>query len=125
MQGKSIGNAGEIYAANLLQGKGYIILEHSYKTRLGEIDLIAKDNQTLVFCEVKTRASLKRGHPLEAVNSHKQKQISKVALQYLKQHKLFKNTVRFDAIGLIMDEELNVLECKHIMHAFELNKNLG
>jgi putative endonuclease len=68
---KTFGKIGEDRAAKLLRNKGYKIIEQNYTTKLGEIDLIAIDVDTLVFVEVKTRWSKKFGNPEEAVNLRK------------------------------------------------------
>ncbi len=107
-----LGKKGEIEAVNHLKNKGYKILQTNYVNVLGEIDIIAKDNDYLIFIEVKTRTSRKFGRASEAVNFHKQKKIRDVALLYLKKNHELESNVRFDVIE-IYDNEIN-----HILNAF-------
>ena len=68
---KQVGSKGEDLAAEFLKDKGYRIIGRNYKTPIGELDIIAKDGETLVFVEVKTRSSNAFGYPFEAVGSRK------------------------------------------------------
>ena len=96
---------GEVLACNFLKEKGYKILQTNYKNRLGEIDIIAKDKNIIVFVEVKSRLSTRFGLSIEAINFYKQKKIIEVATVYLKQKKLFDNIcVRFDCIEILGDK---------------------
>ncbi|MBI5055148.1 MAG: YraN family protein [Nitrospirae bacterium] len=81
---KTLGERGEGLAAAFLRKKGYSIIEQNYKNSIGEIDIIAKDDDKLVFIEVKTRESIEFGLPFEAVNKRKRRKIANVALTYLK-----------------------------------------
>lgn len=96
----SLGRKGERLAGEYLRRQGYRIIAENFRTRLGEIDLIAKDRDTLAFVEVKTRSDKTHGSPLEAVTTNKQRQISKVALQYLCQEKLSDSPARFDVVSI-------------------------
>jgi putative endonuclease len=95
---QKLGQAGEALAERHLKKMGYRILERNYRTRLGEIDLIARDNGTLVFVEVKTRRSEKYGSPRFAITPHKQKKLSVTALSYLKQTCQIDCKARFDVV---------------------------
>jgi len=79
-----LGQKGEGIALSFLITKGYSIIERNYKTPMGEIDIIARDNETLVFVEVKTRESIEFGLPFESVDRRKRRKIAGVALLYLK-----------------------------------------
>ena len=79
----TLGRLGEKLALTYLQDLGYKILSRNYRIRLGEVDIIAEDNGTLVFIEVKTRYGDSCGLPFEAVTPRKQRQLSKVALEYI------------------------------------------
>ena len=81
---KITGFKGERQAVIYLTKLGYSILKNNYTTKLGEIDIIAKDKQTIVFVEVKTRLTTEFGLPREAVTSYKQNKIRLVATEYLK-----------------------------------------
>jgi len=115
---KALGIKGEILAVKFLKGKGYQILRMNYKTPIGEIDIIAKDGNTLVFVEVKTRTDDFFGYPYEAVNERKKKKLRNVALLYLK--KLSKELpVRFDILSILYREK-GKKEIEHIKDAFEI-----
>ena len=86
-------------AGAYLEGQGYEILEYNYRCRTGEIDIVARDGEYLVFCEVKYRADAGCGHPEEAVDTRKQRRISKCALYYLTCHGLADQACRFDVVS--------------------------
>lgn len=95
-----LGILSEEKATGFLKANGYKILGRNYKTRLGEIDIIAKDKDTICFVEVKSRSSDRYGFALEAVSRLKQKQISRVALTFLKEKSLLDKKARFDVVAL-------------------------
>lgn len=97
-----LGRRGEEIACRYLTGRGYRILVRNYRTRLGEIDIIAQQGATLVFVEVKTRRGSGCGHPLEAVTPGKCRQISKVALLYLAETGREKEAARFDVVAVTL-----------------------
>ena len=96
----SLGKKGEELAITQLKTLKYKILERNYKCPLGEIDIIARDKSTLVFIEVKTRATREFGGPAAAVDLRKQRQLSRVALTYLNEKKLFDIPARFDVVAI-------------------------
>ncbi len=96
----SLGSKGENIARHHLEKSGYKIIAANYRTKSGEIDLIAKDGRTLVFVEVKARSDEKFGSPFEALTPKKCRQISKVALEYLLQHGGTDQPARFDVVGI-------------------------
>ena len=113
MNKRSVGTAYEERAASYLQGLGYRILERSFRTRHGEIDLIAADRGTVVFIEVKYRKDSRTGSPLEAVTPRKQKTISDTALYYISKMRFPEGQeYRFDVIGFCGER------LEHIMDAF-------
>ena len=114
----SLGKKGEELALTRLQALNYKILERNFKCRLGEIDIIARDRNTLVFIEVKTRATRDFGGPAAAVHKRKQRQLSKVALVYLNQKKLFNLPARFDVVAVELLPPSPRIEV--IQDAFEL-----
>jgi len=79
----NLGEKGELLAKRYLEKKGYTILEKNFRTRYGEIDIIAKFQEEIIFFEVKTRSSMDHGLPCEAVNKAKQRKIHGVANYYL------------------------------------------
>ena len=83
-----------------LEQEGWKILEYNYRTRNGEIDIVARDGEYLVFCEVKYRSDGKKGSPLEAVDARKQQRFRRAALYYLTEHGKSDVPCRFDVIGI-------------------------
>lgn len=102
-----IGNEGEEKACEFLVQNGYRIIERNYKCKYGEIDIIAVDDNTLCFIEVKMRNNTAYGPPYHSVTPRKQKQISYVALNYLSKIDKKYSGVRFDVVSINMegDEE--------------------
>lgn len=99
-QRKTGGHYEEV-AASYLAKQGIQILDRNYRCRMGEIDIVAREGRTYVFCEVKFRTTGSAGDPAEAVDSRKQATIFRVAAYYLKQHRLSENTsCRFDVIAM-------------------------
>lgn len=114
-----LGKIGEQAVAKFLKRYGYKILAQNYRCKLGEIDIIAKDGQVLVFIEVKTRSGTSYGSPAAAVNIRKQRQISKAAQCYLAEHSLFDSPARFDVVSVLCDHNNNH-HFDHINNAFDL-----
>ncbi len=106
---------GEKGARDYLEKKGYKILAANYKTKVGEIDLIAADKGTLVFVEVKARTSDAFGQPIEAVTPYKVRKIVLVAKQFMLQKRVGDVPVRFDVIEILGDR------LRHTENAFTLN----
>ena len=101
MKGKRLsGFKGEEYAIGVLENNGYKIIERNFTTKIGEIDIIAKDNDTLVFVEVKTRWSKKFGNPEEAVDKRKISKIKRVGEYYLLTHKNALKKQRIDVVAI-------------------------
>lgn len=99
-----LGRIGENLAADYLQETGYKILVRNYRQKCGEIDIIAQDRNTLVFIEVKTRKTLSFGSPFAAVTEKKQKQIGRVAQDFLCRNDLFNRPARFDVISVLIKD---------------------
>lgn len=97
---RKIGAAYEQAVGGFLEQEGYIVLEYNYRCPAGEIDIIAKDGECLVFCEVKYRKDKRKGDPLEAVDSKKQRIIYRCASHYLTIHGKWGVPCRFDVIGI-------------------------
>jgi putative endonuclease len=97
-----VGRRGEDAATRFLAGLGFRILERGFRTRAGEIDLIAFEGETLVFVEVKTRRSLTYGTPAESVNARKQARIRRVAALYLGRRPAWDPPVRFDVVEVVV-----------------------
>lgn len=94
----------EKLAGEYLMQNGYEILEYNYRCKTGEIDIIARDGEYLVFCEVKYRADDRKGHPSEAVDLAKQRVISKCALYYMMVNAIEDMPCRFDVVSIEKDE---------------------
>lgn len=107
------GDEGEKRAFNYLIARGYQIIAKNYRCPYGEIDLIAKDQDTYVFVEVKYRKSIKYGYPREAVNGYKRQKIYKTALWYISSYQL-DSSFRFDVIEILGDH------IEHIADAFQV-----
>lgn len=114
-----MGSWGEESALKFLKSKGYKILAKNYKSNLGEIDIVARDKDTICFVEVKTRSSDKFGLPQEALSNFKQRQIAKTALSFLKENKLLDKKARFDVIALTYQGNSPKIDL--IRDAFELD----
>lgn len=111
----SKGKLGESTAIEYLIKNGYRIVEKNYKTKLGEIDIIAFYNGLLVIVEVKTRTSIDYGYPFEAVNKKKQKTIINVSQIFLIEKGLRDIQVRYDIIEIYMTKNIKI---NHIEDAF-------
>lgn len=115
---KLLGDRGEREAARFLKKRGYKIVARQSRNRIGEIDLIALDGETIVFVEVKTRSSHVAGHPIEAVTVTKQKQLTRTALAWLKRRHLLERRCRFDVLAITWAPgDPPVVE--HFINAFE------
>ncbi len=117
--GKLLGRSGEDRAAKHLAKLGYRVLERNYRTKQGEIDLIALDGDTVVFVEVKTRTSDAYGAPELAVDQRKQGRMVKAALGYLRQKKLHQMACRFDVVAISGEDDPQV---DVIRNAFEMDR---
>jgi len=115
---QKFGKFGEDLVARHLKKSGYQVLCRNYRTRFGEIDIIAKDADTVVFVEVKSRRTTTYGHPKYSVTRAKQEKISKTALYYLKINALCNCRARFDVVTVIADHKETSVEI--IKNAFEL-----
>lgn len=96
----SLGRRGEQVAARYLRKSGYRILAQGYRCATGEIDIVAGWNGTIVFVEVKTRASSAHGEPWQAVDRDKRVRITRAAVQYLKNRRHTEKIARFDVIAI-------------------------
>jgi putative endonuclease len=97
----ALGAYGERVAASHLAAAGMVILERNWTCELGEIDIVARDGDTLVICEVKTRAGLAFGTPLEAVTADKAARLHRLAERWIDDHAVRPPDVRFDLVGVL------------------------
>lgn len=98
---RSVGARYEQVAGKYLEQQGYQILQYNYHCRQGEIDIIARDWEYLVFCEVKYRTDRRKGMPSEAVHIRKQQVISRCALYYMMVNGVWGCPCRFDVVGIL------------------------
>lgn len=112
------GKHGEEIAEAFLRENGYKIVNRNYRCRLGEIDIIAAKENTLIFVEVKTRSHQRYGLPRESVTFAKQKVIIKTAQQYIQRFKIIDKLFRFDVIEVYYDKQ--PIKVVHIENAFSL-----
>ena len=116
-----LGRLGEQLAAEHLIRRGFQIVERNYRTRWGELDIVAYDGRALVFCEVKTRQpGADFGGPLDAVGPFKRAQVRKMAGRWLieRTNRPHADTLRFDAIGVTLDPTGRLLSLEHLEGAF-------
>lgn len=115
----SLGQRGELAAERFLLRDGLVIVDRGYQDKFGEIDLIAVEDRTIVFVEVKTRTSDYAGDPTEAVDETKQQHLTKTAIGYLKWHRLTECQVRFDVIAITWPTDQTHPDIVHYRNAFE------
>ena len=119
MAGISKGAAGEVLAARFLRDNGYEVLAGNYHSRFGEIDIIAEDDEYIVFVEVKSRSQDSLYLPREAVTAEKQRRIIKTALYYIARNPDSRQ-MRFDVIEVVTEkgEPMKALDIRHIPNAY-------
>jgi putative endonuclease len=114
--GAEIGRYGERVAAAFVRRNGYRVLTRNFTSERGEIDLVCRDGDTLVFVEVKTR---RQGQPAEAVTPEKQERLTLAALHFLKRHRLLEGRSRFDVVAIVWPDQNESPLIEHIRNAFE------
>ena len=103
-QRKATGGYGEARAARYLtEEHGMVVLDRNWRCELGELDLVLRDGQVLVFCEVKTRRDDRFGSPLEAVTEQKVARIRRLAARWMQDHDVRARDVRIDIMGIRLD----------------------
>ncbi|MGI6122852.1 MAG: YraN family protein [Acetivibrionales bacterium] len=119
MNNRAYGTLGEKEAGTYLREQGYKILTRNFRVgKMGEIDIIGKDGDTLCFIEVKTRSNRSFGTPAQAVSDQKQATITRIAQIYIQNNKYYDVPVRFDIVELMMDRTGNVKDISLIKNAF-------
>lgn len=118
MNTKATGQLAEEAAAEYLRSQNYVIMERNFRSRLGEIDIIARDKDTLVFIEVRSRKGNRFGLPQETVNWEKQQRVRKMAQQYLKTTGQVQRYCRFDVIGVLFNDRMEITSIELIRDAF-------
>ncbi|HEV2755908.1 MAG TPA: YraN family protein [Actinomycetota bacterium] len=112
-----LGRDGEAAATDLYRRLGYEVVDRNYRSGRGEIDLVCRRGDTIVFCEVKTRSSEQWGLPSEAVGAAKQAQLKRLAAAWLAERKPGYVEVRFDIVSVIVRADRGT-EVTHIPDAF-------
>lgn len=115
---QQFGKKSERLAAEFLKRTGYRILETNYRSKLGEIDIIAREKGTIVFVEVKARNTSRFGSPKGAITPAKQRKISMVALDYLKRSGQTEVSARFDVVAI--DTASGKIDIEVVKNAFAL-----
>ncbi|MBI3989976.1 MAG: YraN family protein [candidate division NC10 bacterium] len=121
---RGLGERGELAAKAYLQALGYRILLENYTTPAGEVDLIAKDGEVLVFVEVKARSSSGYGPPEAAVTPWKQRQIARAAERYLLEAGLKETACRFDVVAVTFSSDEGSPQITLIKDAFWMERRL-
>ena len=117
VQRQQLGKSGEDLAVEELQRRGYAIVARRYRTRYGEIDIVAEDGDTLVFVEVKARATAEFGTAAEAVTRHKQRKVIAMATDYLARLEGLYRRCRFDVVTI--DDAASCPKVTVYPHAFD------
>ena len=116
---RSLGNFGERVAASHLESKGYEILERNWSVREGEIDLIARRSDELVFVEVRSRRGRSMGTPEESITGRKASHVRAAAAAYVQEHPDSPPNQRIDVVALELDAKGRVLRVEQIENAIE------
>lgn len=119
MNKREIGDAAEKVALSYLQSKGLMLIEKNFHTKMGEIDLIMKDGDELVFVEVRMRNNTHYGDGAATVDTRKQRKICLTALAYLQRKKLDEHFCRFDVVSIQHQSAPDNSQVNWIKHAFE------
>ena len=110
---RALGRWGERIAERYLTNLGYRVLGRNWQCRLGEIDLVLREDDTLVVCEVKTRRSLEFGHPLAAVDATKAERLGALAMLWVEEKGLTRVPVRVDMVGVLLPFA-GAMELEHV-----------
>lgn len=116
-----LGKSGENYACWELERLGYEILERRYRTRVGEIDIVARDGATLAFIEVKARRSGRFGPPAEAVDAQKRRKLMQMASSYIFAKHLGDARCRFDVVAVTLGAGERLPKIEVFKGAFDAN----
>jgi putative endonuclease len=119
-ESKDLGNSGEDAACDYLTGLGFKIMERNFRSQQGEIDIIARDKNFLVFVEVKSYSFRSYGSPLGAVRKSKRQSIIHAAQTYLYKNKIKNTNCRFDIISIYRNYSGSI-NIEHLKDAFYVN----
>lgn len=107
---QSLGKRGEDLACAELEKRGYVILDRRFRTRCGELDIVARDGNVLVFVEVKARSGGNFGTPFESVTRQKRQRLSQMAASYLCVKRLAAVACRFDVVSILEQQGTHTIE---------------
>lgn len=110
-------------AEKYLRSKGLSIINRNFPTPFGEIDLVAVDSDVLVFVEVKTRRTNAYGHPLSSIDAFKKKHVLRNCQFYLSRYRLWDHPCRIDAVGIELNNEMELKQLTHVKNAIEINEH--
>lgn len=114
MKNLSLGRLGERIASQYLFSRGFKILEMNFHKRWGELDIVAEDQETLVFVEVKTRMEYDSVSPEESMTHRKINSVKKSALYYKMTHPELPESLRIDFVGIVLDQKLKPIKINHV-----------
>jgi putative endonuclease len=109
----AVGVYGERVAERFLVQAGLVVLERNWRCSLGEIDIVARDGDCLVVCEVKTRSSAAFGHPLEAVSADKAARLRRLAMAWIEANGVRPREVRIDLVAVLRSKR-GAAEVSHL-----------
>jgi putative endonuclease len=112
-QNTALGAYGERVAARHLGEQGMVLLDRNWRCEAGEIDLVLRDGDVLVFCEVKTRSGTAYGHPLEAVDGVKTERLVVLAHRWIEEHGVVAPDIRFDLVAVLRSAR-GAAEVEHV-----------
>ncbi|ADB52092.1 YraN family protein [Conexibacter woesei] len=114
-----LGRIGENLAVEHLERRGFVVLDRNYRTRWGELDVVACDDERIVFCEVKTRR-LGSSAPLEGLREPQRRRLRRMAVSWLqaKPRRTYVPELRFDAVGVTIDATGQLVALEHLEGAF-------
>lgn len=114
---RTLGRWGESVAATHLEAKGYQLIERNWRCRWGEIDLVLRQGETLVFVEVKTRRGRDFGTPEEGITARKAQKLLQIGQQYVAERELDDVDWRIDMVAVELDKSGKLLRCEHLENA--------
>jgi putative endonuclease len=121
MKRKELGDWGETLAVQKLETEGYRIRDRNWRTREGELDIVAQEEDTIVFVEVKARTGRTFGLPEEAMTKRKRERLLKTALAYLDVHQIIEANWRFDFFAIEWTSNGELLRMEHLIDVIQAN----
>ena len=97
----ALGRFGEDVAVRHLEDDGYVVLDRNWRCEIGEIDIVAREHDVLVVCEVKTRSSLRHGSPFEAITDRKLHRLERLGIAWMRAHSVRPRSMRIDIVAVL------------------------